>query len=176
MKRNKKAAADPFEAVDVTQAFAGPIYQRSDGRRNVEELVIKQPISPTMVRVVSSQSQFRAEIATLGKVVVVSFCDGANPGHKSRLDKTSMEFSSVKFIAVHQNTAVGQEICENEKVTQIPTVVLFGKDRSDRMSLDSMTANSARKFLSFRIIFPVQRMKKISMLNQFSKQSNQSRL
>ncbi len=80
MKRNKKAAADPFEAVDVTQAFAGPIYQRSDGRRNVEELVIKQPISPTMVRVVSSQSQFRAEIATLWKVVVVSFCDGANPG------------------------------------------------------------------------------------------------
>ena len=80
MKRNKKAAADPFEAVDVTQAFAGPIYQRSDGRRNVEELVIKQPISPTMVRVVSSQSQLRAEIAILWKVVVVSFCDGANPG------------------------------------------------------------------------------------------------
>jgi len=42
-------------------------------------------------------------------------------------------FSSVKFIAIHQNTAVGQEICENEKVTQIPTIVLYGKDRSDRM-------------------------------------------
>ncbi len=32
MERNKKAAADLFEAVDVTQAFAGPSYQRSDGR------------------------------------------------------------------------------------------------------------------------------------------------
>ncbi len=32
MELNKKATADPFEAVDVTQAFAGPIYQRSDGR------------------------------------------------------------------------------------------------------------------------------------------------
>jgi len=46
-----------------------------------------------------------------------------------------MEFSSVKFIALYQNTAVGQEICENEKVTQIPTVVLFGKDRSDHGKL-----------------------------------------